>query len=128
MGGINGYAISSYTKYPNACLAFVDFATSYKMIELRNELLGIAPARSDVAQAAGGLSSVINSNMEAGNIVVMPSIKEVGQIWTPLKTLFVDIAKDPFRTKEYKYDTLEKIKVALQKVDQQIYDAIFTLQ
>ena len=51
------------------------------------------------------------------------------QIWTPLQTLFQDIAKDPYRTPaEYKYDTLEKIKAALQNVDQQIYDAIFTLQ
>ena len=29
MGGVNGYAISSYTKYPNASLEFVNFATSY---------------------------------------------------------------------------------------------------
>ena len=129
MGGVNGYAISSYTDYPNAALAFVNFATSYEMISRRNELLGIVPARSDVAADVGGLSEVINSNLEEGNIVVMPSIKENAQIWTPLQTLFQDIAKDPYRTAaEYKYDTLEKIKAALQNVDQQIYDAIFTLQ
>ena len=26
MGGVNGYAVSAYTKAPNACLAFIDFA------------------------------------------------------------------------------------------------------
>lgn len=128
MGGVNGYAISSYTKYPNACLAFVNFATSFEMIKRRNELLGIAPARTDVAQEVGGLSVVINANLEAGNIVVMPSIKENAQMWTPLQTLFTDLAKDPFRTDGYKYDQVEQLKEALAKVDQQIYDAIFTLQ
>ena len=43
MGGVNGYAVSSYTKSPNAALAFVNFATSYKMIKLRSELLGHFP-------------------------------------------------------------------------------------
>ncbi len=128
MGGVNGYAISSYTKYPNACLAFVNFATSYQMIKRRSELLGIAPARTDVANDVGGLSTVINDNLEAGNIVVMPSIKENGQIWTPLQTLFADLAKDPFRKDGYKYDTVDKLQAALEKVDQQIFDAIFTLQ
>ena len=33
MGGVNGYAVSSYTKAPNAALAFVDFATSYPLIK-----------------------------------------------------------------------------------------------
>lgn len=128
MGGVNGYAISSYTKYPNACLAFVNFATSYQMIKLRNEILGIAPARTDVAIDAGGLSAVINDNFAEGNIVVMPSIKENAQIWTPLQTLFADLAKDPFRPDGYRYDSDQLLKDALIRVDQQIYDAIFTLQ
>ena len=129
MGGINGYAISSYTKAPNACLAFINFATTFEMIQLRNEMLGIVPAREDAAQAAGGLSVVINENLEAGNIVIMPSIKENAQMWTPLQTVFTDLAKDPYREKgEMKYSSLQQIKEALQKVDQQIYDAIFTLQ
>ncbi|MDE6442615.1 MAG: extracellular solute-binding protein [Clostridia bacterium] len=129
MGGVQGYAVSSYTKYPNASLAFVKFAASYNMIKRRNELLGIVPARKDVADEVGGLSEVINNNLENGNITVMPSIKENAQMWTPLQTLFQDLAKDAFRNgSEVKYDTLESIKDALKKVDQQIYDGIFTLQ
>lgn len=127
MGGVQGYAVSSYTKYPNAALAFVNFATSYTMISRRNELLGIVPARADVAEKAGGLSEIINENLAEGNIVVMPSISEVAQIWTPLQTFFQDIAKDPFRTGGQKYDTLDKIKQKLIEVDRQIYNAIFTL-
>lgn len=129
MGGIHGYAISSYTKCPNASLEFIKFACRYEMIMKRNELLGIVPARKDAALEIGGLSQVVNSNMEEGNITIMPSIKEVGQLWTPLQTLFQDIAKDPYRTaSEMKYTTIDSFKEALKKVDQQIYDAIHILQ
>lgn len=129
MGGVNGYAISAYTKYPNACLAFVNFATSYEMMVTRSEMLGIAPAREDAAEAAGGTSELLYSNLEAGNIVLMPSISEVAQIWTPGQTFFTDLAKDAFRSEnEKKYTDLESMKQGLEDVDQEIYDAIFTLQ
>lgn len=128
MGGINGYAISAYTKAPNAALAFVNFATSYEMISLRNELLGIAPARSDVAAEVGGLSETINCNLEEGRIAVMPSTKAVAQIWTPAQTFFSDLAKDSFRLpQEQKYLTEDSLREGLQKVDEQIYSAIHTL-
>lgn len=129
MGGINGYAISAYTKYPNACLAFIDFATSYEMMVKRSDMLGVAPAREDAAQKAGGTSQLLYENLEKGNITLMPSIEEVSQIWTPGQTFFTDIAKDAFRTeKEKKYATLEDIKAGLEDVDKQIYDAIHTLK
>lgn len=129
MGGINGYAISAYTKYPNACLAFVEFATSYEMMVKRSELLGVAPARNDAADTAGGTSQLLFHNLESGNIVLMPSIKEVSQIWTPGETFFTDLAKDAFRPEEEKkYTDLDAMKKGLETVDQQIYDAIFTLK
>ena len=128
MGGINGYAISAYTKAPNAALAFVNFATSYEMISRRNELLGIAPARADVAERVGGLSETINSNLMEGRIAVMPSTKAVAQIWTPAQTFFSDLAKDPFRLpEEQKYLTDAALREGLEKVDSQIYAAIHTL-
>ncbi len=128
MGGINGYAISAYTKAPNAALAFVNFATSYEMISRRNALLGIAPARADVAAEVGGLSETVNRNLEEGRIAVMPSTKAVAQIWTPAQTFFSDLAKDPFRLpQEQKYLTVESMREGLRKVDEQIYSAIHTL-
>ena len=128
MGGINGYAISTYTKAPNAALAFVDFATSYEMISRRNVLLGIAPARSDVAAQVGGLSETINNNLMEGRIAVMPSTRAVAQIWTPAQTFFSDLAKDPFRLpEEQKYVTDAALRKGLEKVDEQIYSAIHTL-
>jgi len=130
MGGVNGYGISSYTKYREACIAFVDFATSYEMIETRMEMLGIAPTRSDVAKASGGVTDMIFKSLEEGRIYLMPSIKAVDQIWTPSQTLMGDVAKDPFRENSgetTKYDTTEKIQDALNKVSEDVYDAIFTL-
>ncbi len=128
MGGVNGYAISAYTKSPNACLAFVEFATGYEMMLRRNQMLGIVPARSDVADTVGGVSEIMYHNLDAGNIVVMPSIRAVEQIWTPGQTFFEDLAKDAFRPEaEKKYKTLEDIKTGLAAVDTQIYDAVHTL-
>lgn len=129
MGGINGYAVSAYTKYPNACLAFVEFATSYEMMVKRSQMLGIAPAREDAAETAGGTSQLLYANLESGNIVLMPSIQEVSQIWTPGQTFFTDLAKDVFRSEEEKkYKSLDDMKTGLELVDEQIYDAIFTLK
>lgn len=128
MGGINGYAISAYTKAPNACLAFVEFATSYEMMVKRNELLGIAPAREDAAEQTGEMSKLLYQRLEKGNIVLMPSIKEVAQIWTPAQTYFSDLAKDAFRTAgDQKYISKEDYQAGLDTMNKQIYDAIFTL-
>ena len=131
MGGVNGYGISSYTKYRDACVEFVNFATSYEMIKTRMDMLGIAPNRSDVAEASGGVTDMIFSSLEEGHIYLMPSIKAVDQIWVPSHTLLGDLAKDPFREKageSPKYVSKEDIQKALQKVDKDIYDAIYTLK
>ena len=131
MGGINGYGISSYTKNREACIEFVNFATSYEMINKRMEMLGIAPTRSDVAEASGGVTDMIFTSLEEGRIYLMPSIKAVDQIWVPSHTLLGDIAKDPFREmagKEIKYPSKDEIKQAIEKVDEDIYDAIYTFK
>lgn len=129
MGGVNGYAVSAYTKAPNASLAFVEFAASYEMQVKRGEMLGVAPAREDAAEQVGGVSQLLYENLEKGTIVLMPSIQEVSQIWTPAQTFFTDIAKDAFRSEsEKKYPDVTSMKAGLESVDKQIYDAIFTLK
>lgn len=129
MGGVHGYAISSYTKSPNAALAFVNFATNYEMIKTRTELLGIVPARKDIAEEVGGTSSLVNQNLENGEIYIMPSISQLNAVWDTVPTLFIDLAKDPFRTgsDKPKYDTLDKLKAALAKCNQDVINALNTL-
>ncbi|MCL2672194.1 MAG: extracellular solute-binding protein [Clostridiales bacterium] len=129
MGGVNGYAVSSYTKSPNAALAFVDFATQYECLLQRNAYLGITPARRDAADAIGGLTQIVNLALAEGNLIIMPSVRATGQIWIPMQTLFSDIAKDPFRLPgEQKYTSMEALQEGLEKASRQVYDAIWTLQ
>lgn len=137
MGGIQAYAVSSYTRYPRAALAFVNFATSYEQIMRRNELMGIAPARSDASAAATVNSEVsrkLYDYMESGVIDVMPSISEVAQIWTPITTAFTDIANDPYRdANRRKYvDGAGNFKMSVfkslfEKTSSDIFDAIYLL-
>ncbi|MBQ6807514.1 MAG: extracellular solute-binding protein [Lachnospiraceae bacterium] len=130
MGGVNGYGISSYTEHREACVEFVNFATSYDMIKTRAEMLGIAPTRSDVAKQAGDTSDVIFKNLAEGRIYLMPSVKAVDQIWVPTQTIMGDIAKDAFREKNNegcKYLSHSDYEEAMEIVNQNIYDAIFTL-
>lgn len=130
MGGVNGYGISSYTEYRTECIEFVNFATSYEMIKKRVDMLGIAPVREDVAKDAGGVADTIFASLAAGRIYLMPSIKAVNQVWVPGETILADVAKDAFRKTKgetEKYSTKEEFQAALQTIDQNIYDAIFTL-
>lgn len=130
MCGVNGYGISSYTKHKDACLEFVNFATSYEMIKTRMDILGIAPTRQDVAKESGGVTDMIFESLSEGKIYLMPSVKAIDQVWVPAQTLLGDIAKDPFRVKNgynAKYPTMNEVKDAIVKVDTDIYDAIYTL-
>ncbi len=126
MGGVNGYAISSYTAYPNACLEFVNYATSYKMMRRRYELLGISPARSDLVDEIGGLHKEICTNLNQGSIYVMPSVRATSQIWSPMENFFSLIAGDILEKKNL-YETDEALKKGLLKVSKDAYDAIHTL-
>ena len=129
MGGINGYAISAYTKVPNAALEFVKFATSYEMVKLREEMLGVAPCREDVvAESDSAISENIFSRLESGLITLMPSISEVAQIWTPGESFNKDLATDPTRAPaDQKYKTQEDYQKGLDDMCDQILEAITTL-
>ncbi|HPF54550.1 MAG TPA: extracellular solute-binding protein [Clostridia bacterium] len=133
MGGINGYGVSAYTKYPNAALAFVEFATGYEQIIQRYNYLGISPARSDAAETIGAdyeVVSVIFELLNDGYIDIMPAITEMGQVWSPCESFFIDLATDAFREErgdERLYDSVDKIQAGLDRLVQQIWDAIFTL-
>ena len=130
MGGVNGYGISAYTEHREACIEFVNFATSKEMIGKRAQMLGIAPTRSDVAEEIGGVTGMIFESLNEGHIALMPSVKAVDQIWDPMRTLLSDVAKDAFRENKgesVKYADEASMQEALDKASQSIYDAIYTL-
>ena len=135
MGGINGYAISSYTKYPKASLAFLNYATSYEMVNLRNKYLGISPARRDCNEVCTVQSDVAHSlydMVETGRISIMPTVKGADRIWTPLTTAFTDIATDPYRDGGKKFTLADgtcnyaALDALLKSVNTNIYNAIYT--
>ncbi len=133
MGGINGYGISAYTKCPNASLAFIEFATSYEQALLRNQYLGVAPARADAAAAIAETDATVGilfDRLDRGLISIMPAITEIGQIWTPAESFLIDLSTDPYRAErgeERLYETDEQIKAGLERLVTQIRDAIETL-
>ncbi len=133
MGGINGYGNSSYTKCPNASLAFVEFATSYEQAVLRHEYLGVAPARADASDTISKTDTVVGilfDRLDRGYISIMPAITEVGQIWTPTQSFLIDLSTDPYREErgeERMYATDSDIKAGLERLVGQIRDAIETL-
>ena len=89
-------------------------------------MLQISPAREDVSNDQGGLNDMIYENLNNDNIYDMPSVRELGQVWTPLQTFCAQLADDVLNNKN-KYVTLEAIQSGLENVDKQIYDAIHTL-
>lgn len=137
MGGINGYAISSYTKYPKASLAFLNYATSYEMIIKRNTYLGISPARSDCNRdctVQADVAHKLYDMAESGRISIMPTVSGAERIWTPLNTAFTDIATDPYRESGKLYTAGDgkpdhnALDALLKSVNKNIYDAIYTIQ
>lgn len=126
MGGINGYAISAYTKYPNASLAFLEFATRYEWSKRRSELLGTVPARTDAAKEVGGISQTIYDDLMNDNISIMPGERAMSQVWAGFGSFLTFVVQDGLQNGSA-YSTDEKLISALKDVDKQIYDAIHTL-
>ena len=88
-----------------------------------------AKAGADAAKDAGGVSADLFERLHNNEIVLMPSVEGVSQIWTPGQTFFIDVAKDAFRPEsERKYKDMDALKEGLKQMSQQIYDAINTLQ
>ena len=133
MGGINGYGISAYTKCPNASLAFVEFATSYAQAVLRNQYLGVAPARADAAAEISQTDPTVGilfDRLDRGLISIMPAITEIGQLWTPAESFLIDLSTDPYREERGEallYEDDAAIQAGLERLVSQIRDAIETL-
>ena len=126
MGGINGYAVSSYTKAPNAALAFLEFASRKEWIARRCELLGIVPARADVVEEEGGVAEDVYDDLLNGRIYIMPGERAMTQVWASLGSLLRFIAEDGLAN-GMAYDTDDKLIAAMKKLDADIYSAIHTL-
>ena len=124
MGGVNAFSISSYTKYPKACLAFVKFVSEYENLKWRSEALGAVPARTDLAEELGGVSSILSERVSGGLVYIMPSTRDTQYIWDPLSSLFNDVATDNTTRETPIYTTAEALKGALDKLVSDIRSAM----
>ena len=124
MGGVNAFGISSYTKYPKACLAFVKFVSEYDNLKWRSEALGAVPARTDLAEELGGVSEILSGRVSDGKVYMMPSTRYTQYIWDPLSSLFNDVATDNTTRTSPVYTTKESLKGALDKLVSDIRSAM----
>ena len=124
MGGVNAFAISSYTKYPRASLAFIKFVSEYENLKWRSEALGAVPARTDLAEELGGVSEILSARVSQGNIYMMPSTRDTQYIWDPLASLYNDVATDNTTRETPVYTTAESLKGALDKLVSDIRSAM----
>ncbi len=129
MGGVNGYAISSYTKAPKACLLFIDFASKYDQVTKRAEKLGVVPARKDAAEAEGtnAYSEMVYQRVEENRIVMMPSVRDLTFVWSSVGSMFALVADDVTITgkgKPSKYATDQSLKDLLKSTVQDIQSSM----
>ena len=124
MGGVNAFSISSYTRYPKACLAFVKFVSEYENLEWRSEALGAVPARTDLAEDLGGVSEILSERVSSGLVYMMPSSRDTQYIWDPLTSLFNDVATDNTTRQTPVYTTTEALQGALDKLVADIRSAM----
>ncbi|OME81492.1 maltose ABC transporter substrate-binding protein [Paenibacillus sp. FSL A5-0031] len=112
--GIKAWYVNSFSKYPNAARLFSYYAST-KEAQLKNfELTGAIPANTEAAAdpTVQG-NEVVKGFLEQFNqSTPMPSIPEMGNVWTPIGAAFADV-----------WNSGKDAKAALDNAVQQIKDA-----
>jgi arabinogalactan oligomer/maltooligosaccharide transport system substrate-binding protein len=86
------------------------------------------PARSDVAKEIGGVSQILSDRVEAGQIYMMPSSRDTMYIWTPLESLYKDVATDNTTREAPIYSSTEALQQLLDKLVTDIQSAMEVAQ
>ena len=111
--GIKAFYVNSFTEYPNAAQLFAQFATNEEAQLLLNELIGSIPTNN----TALGSDQILSDPYVAGfaqqviNSQPMPTIPEMGNVWSPVNAAFPEI-----------WDNDKDPKEAMDKAAQQIKD------
>jgi arabinogalactan oligomer/maltooligosaccharide transport system substrate-binding protein len=113
LSGIKAFYVNSFTQYPNAAQLFAQFATTEESQLLLNEMIGSVPTSLKALESeqikndeyvAGFAQQVLNSHP-------MPTIPEMGNVWSPMNAAFPEI-----------WDNGKSPKEAMDKAAQQILD------
>ncbi|WP_068613721.1 sugar ABC transporter substrate-binding protein [Paenibacillus tuaregi] len=111
--GIKAWYVNAYTKYPNAAKLFAEFASSKDAQLLLNEKVGSVPTNNEALESDQIKNDPFVSAFaeQTKNSQPMPSIPEMGNVWSPVNAALPEIwdnGKDP--------------KATLDKAAQQIKD------
>jgi arabinogalactan oligomer / maltooligosaccharide transport system substrate-binding protein len=98
--GIKAWYVNSYSKYPKAARLFARFASDQKAQLLEYKTVGSLPANKAVAEdpAVKGDEIVTAFLQQFKTSQAMPSIAEMGNVWTPIGGALGEIwndGKDP---------------------------------
>lgn len=111
--GIKIFGVNAYTQYPNAAKLYAQFASNKEGQLLLNKLIGSIPTNTEALQDAQITSDPYVSAFaeQAKNSQPMPSIPEMGNVWSPVNAALPEI-----------WDNNADPKAAMDKAVQQIKD------
>ncbi len=111
--GIKIFAVNSFTQYPNAAKLYANFASSKDAQLLLNKLVGSVPTNNDALADPQIVDDPFVSAFaaQAKSSQPMPSIPEMGNVWSPVNAALPEI-----------WDKNVDPKAAMDKAVQQIKD------
>ncbi|WP_139991658.1 maltose ABC transporter substrate-binding protein [Paenibacillus paridis] len=112
--GVKAWYVNQFSKYPNAARLFANFAST-KAAQLKDfELTGAIPANTEATNdsAVQGNDIVKGFVAQFNQSTPMPSIPEMGNVWSPIAAAFSDV-----------WNSGKDAKAALDNAVQQIKDA-----
>ncbi|WP_151735409.1 maltose ABC transporter substrate-binding protein ['Paenibacillus yunnanensis' Narsing Rao et al. 2020] len=113
LAGFKIFAVNAYTQYPNAAKLYAEFASSKEAQLKLNELVGSIPTNLEALEDPQIKDDVYVSAFaeQATNSQPMPSIPEMGNVWSPVNAALPEI-----------WDKGADPKTAMDKAAQQIKD------
>ncbi|RIX60430.1 maltose ABC transporter substrate-binding protein [Paenibacillus nanensis] len=112
--GIKAFYVNSYSKYPNAARLFARFAST-KEAQLKDfEITGAIPANTEAtADPSVQNNEIVKGFVEQFNqSTPMPSIPEMGNVWSPIAAAFSDVWNSGKDAKEALDNAVQQIKDA----------------
>ncbi|WP_379160689.1 extracellular solute-binding protein [Paenibacillus sp. sgz5001063] len=111
--GIKIFGVNAYSQYPNAAKLYAHFASSKDSQLLLNKLIGAVPTNNEALKDAQITGDPFISAFaeQAKNSQPMPSIPEMGNVWSPVNAALPEI-----------WDNNADPKAAMDKAVQQIKD------
>ncbi|MNS98671.1 Maltose/maltodextrin-binding protein precursor [compost metagenome] len=100
LAGIKAWYVNAYTKYPNAAKLFAEFSSSKDAQLLLNQKVGSIPTNNEALESDQIKSDPYISAFaeQTKNSQPMPSIPEMGNVWSPVNAALPEIwdnGKDP---------------------------------